>query len=579
VRNASHSSHGSALYTSPRRKWLASISCPSAVVFAVSVSLLWTLFYNLSFWRATIAAMWHPTIGAAIFMASLFVLVLTAQTILLLLFPTRALRAVASALFVVAALSSYFCNTYGVIMNKDMMRNALQTDAAEVSGLLTTSLVAHVILLGLIPAVLVWRVRLPSTGWRTQVKQRAGFVVAALALSVAGLFASSANYAVFLREHKPIRYTLNPVAPISSLASLLGGKDHRAVGLPLLDPAGAVRRVAPPHAKPLVVFLVIGETARSANFQLSGYSRPTNPRLGALDDLVYFPHALSCGTSTAISVPCIFSHLGRDQFVVDEADRNLNLLDTLAQAGLEVEWRDNNAGCKGVCARVARQVGYGDRRDPDLCAHSYCYDEIMLTDLSSRLATLTRDSVIVFHQIGSHGPAYSERYPPAFDIFKPACRSNELQRCTTEEITNAYDNTIAYTDHVLAKQIELLRAAADRVDSVLLYSSDHGESLGEQGVYLHGLPYRFAPRTQKEVPMLLWTSPGYAERAHLRPGCLMSQAGTEISHDNIYHTVLGAAEVRDEVYDARLDILSACRVAPPSAGTSEAGSSRSSIGG
>lgn len=546
-----------------REKWSGGISCPSDVFFALGVSLLWALLYNLSFWRQTIATMWHPTASAALFVAALSVLVLSVQAILLLLFPARLLlRVAASAFFVLAAATSYFCDAYGAIMNKDMMRNVLETDAAEISGLLNFNLIAHLVILGAIPAILVWKVRLPAIAWRVQLAQRAGFVAASLALSVFGLFACSASYAVFLREHKPIRFMLNPAAPVVSLVGLIGTHRHHADNDALLDPAGRVQRVAPPHPKPLVVFLVIGETARAANFQLGGYARATNPQLRTIDDLVYFDHATACGTSTAISVPCLFSHLDRAQFSVDEADRYTNLLDSLVKAGLDVEWRDNNAGCKGVCARIAR-IDYTRRPDPDLCPQSYCYDEVMLSDLPTRLKTLRRDTVIVFHQIGSHGPAYSERYPPAFEIFKPVCRSNQLERCRREEIVNAYDNTIVYTDYVLAKQIALLRAASDRVDGILIYASDHGESLGEQGIYLHGMPYRFAPRTQKEVPMLLWVSQGFAEHARLRPGCLISRATERVSHDNIYHTVLGATGVRNAVYDAQLDILSGCRDAAP----------------
>lgn len=551
------------LYAVLRAGWSRGIHCPSDIAFAFGVSLVWGSLYNLRFWQQTIEAMWHPSLGAASFMVSLFVLVLSVQGILLLLMPTRLLmRAAASALFIVAAAGSYFCSEYGAIMNKDMMRNVLQTDPAEIGGLLNLDLIAHLLVLGIAPAVLVWRIALPSAAWSTQLRQRLVFIVGALLVSISGLFACSADYAVFFREHKPIRFSLSPAAPVSSTAGLMADGHGTDVNRPLLDPAGNVQRVGSPHVKPLVLFLVIGETARAANFQLGGYTRETNPRLHGIDDLVYFDQTSSCGTSTAIAVPCMFSHFGRSRFDADESDRYTNLLDSLVQAGFDVQWRDNNAGCKGVCARVT-QVSYAGRGDRDLCPHSYCYDEIMLADLPAALRKLNRDTVIVFHQIGSHGPAYSERYPPDFEIFKPACRSNQLQRCTPEEIVNAYDNTIAYTDYVVARQIELLRAASDQVDSVLIYASDHGESLGEQGIYLHGMPYSFAPAAQKEVPMMLWTSPGYADRVGLRRGCLRSRAQEALSHDNLYHTVLGATEVRNEIYDAGLDILSACHVAKP----------------
>jgi lipid A ethanolaminephosphotransferase len=544
-----------------RDRWTGRFALRSDVALALAVSLAWAVLYNLQFWHQAISAMWHPTPRAALFIVSLFVVVVCLQGLLLALVPTRlGLRIAASALFLVAALGSYFASAYGAVMNQDMLRNVIETDPAEVGGLINFDLLSHVLMLGVVPAVLVWRIDLPSSTWRARLRQRLVFIGCALALCAAALFACSANYAVFFREYKPVRYALSPAAPVVSLAGLLSAHERRDPRVPLIDVAGNVQRTAAPARKPLVLFLVVGETARAANFQLGGYGRATNPRLSGLADVVYFDHATSCGTSTAVSVPCMFSHLPREQYEVEQADRYTNLLDTLEKADFAVEWRDNNAGCKGVCARVI-EVTYPSDADSTHCPNSYCYDEVMLTDLGARLENLQRDSVVIFHAIGSHGPAYSERYPPQFEIFKPACRSNELQRCSEQEIVNAYDNSIAYTDYLLSQQIELLQAAAGHLDSVLIYASDHGESLGEQGLYLHGMPYGFAPRVQKEVPMLFWASQGYVERTGLSMGCARSHSHDAVSHDNLYHTVLGALAVRDAVYDPALDILARCRAA------------------
>lgn len=550
---------GAAFYSWLRDRWTGRLALRSDVALLLTVSVVWAVLYNLQFWHQAISAMWRPTPSAALFIASLFIVIVCLQGLLLALVPTRlGLRVAASALFLVAALGSYFASAYGAVMNQDMLRNVIETDPAEVGGLLSFDLYAHVLMLGVVPAVLVWRIELPSSTWRVRLRQRLIFIGSALALCAAALFACSANYAVFFREYKPVRYALSPAAPIVSLAGLLSAHERRDPRVPLIDVAGNVQRTAAPARKPLVLFLAVGETARAANFQLGGYGRATNPRLRALADVTYFDHATSCGTSTAVSVPCMFSHLPRERFDVDQADRYTNLLDTLMKADFAVEWRDNNAGCKGVCARVV-QVTYPGVADATHCPNSYCYDEVMLTDLGARLENLQRDSVVIFHAIGSHGPAYSERYPPQFEVFKPACRSNELQHCSQQEIVNAYDNSIAYTDYVLSRQIELLQANADHLDSVLIYASDHGESLGEQGIYLHGMPYGFAPRVQKEVPMLFWASPGYVERTGLSLGCVRARAHDAISHDNLYHTVLGALAVRDAVYDPALDVLAPCR--------------------
>ena len=562
-RSLTETRFGAAFYAWLRDRWTAGLALRSDVSLILVVSTTWAVLYNLQFWHLSVAAMWHPAPGAALFLTSLFVVIVCVQALLLALVPTRVgLRIAASALFLVAAASSFFSNDYGAVMNTEMMRNLLETDRAEVGGLMSFDLVAHLLVLGVLPAILVWRVTLPPITWRAQLKQRLIFIVAALVVCAVAVFACSANYAVFFRAHKTIRYALSPAAPVVSLARLIAAKEKRDPNAPLIDPAGNVQRVGAVHDKPLVLFMVVGETARAANFQLGGYSRATNPELSGRQDLVYFDQATSCGTSTAISVPCMFSHLAREQFDVEQADRYTNLLDSVTKAGFAVEWRDNNAGCKGVCARVV-QASYPGKSDPVHCPNSYCFDEVMLSDLAARLEHVQQDTVVIFHMIGSHGPAYSERYPPEFEVFKPACRSNELQRCTTQEVVNAYDNSILYTDHVVAKQIDLLQANASRFDSVLLYASDHGESLGEQGIYLHGMPYAFAQRVQKEVPMLFWASRGYVERTGLNLSCLRGHSHDAISHDNLYHTVLGALAVHNAVYEPGLDVLAQCRSARP----------------
>lgn len=545
------------------------IACPSETVFVLVISTLWALLYNPIFWRQTVSAQWQGSFGSALFLASLAELVIALQAVLLLLAPTlRALRIWASVLFLIAAIGSYFVEAYGALLNKDMLRNVAQTDVAEVGGLLGWGMALHVLSYGIAPALLVWRVSLPTVDWKIRLRQRALFAAGALALCLVALFSSSANYAVFFREHKSIRYSLVPLMPVASAASLGAETWKSRRGETLVDLSGEVRRVSPTTAaagivadaprKPLVLFIVIGETARAANFQLGGYSRQTNPRLSVVDNLVYFDRATSCGTATAVSVPCLFSHAGRARFDVGAARGYTNLLDSLVKAGFDVQWRDNNAGCKGVCARIPH-IEYTPARNGDQhCPNSYCYDAVMLTDLDATLRSIKKDTAIVFHQIGSHGPAYAERYPAEFEVYKPACRSNQLQRCTQEEIVNAYDNTILYTDYIISQQIALLRAAENRVDSMLLYISDHGESLGEGGIYLHGMPYSFAPDAQKKVPLMIWTSRGYASHVGLNTRCLRAAAREAVSHDNIYHTILGAALVRNALYDSTLDLIGNC---------------------
>lgn len=575
------------------------IRFPAELAFVLAAPLLWVAFYNLRFWQEAAAAMWRPSMASVLFMASLFVLVLFVQTLLLLFMPRGLLRPIACVLFIVAALVAYFSDTYGVFMDKDMLRNVFATDAAEISGLITGKLFAYLLLLGVAPCLLIFRVDLPDISWKHRLKERSVFFVSVLALCLASLFVLSAAYASFFREHKPVRYLLNPASAVYGVVNLLVSE---AEGKPdeLVDVLGPVTRVGRGHnqgqnqgqnpghngsghsgfvpialaneagneagmRKPIVLFLVIGETARAANFQLGGYGRATNPELSRLDDLTYFRQTASCGTATATSLPCIFSMDGRTDFDVDIAKHETNLLDALSRAGLAVEWRDNNSGCKGVCARV-RTIDYASKGDSSLCRTSRCYDEDMLSGVADGLRNLQQDTVIVFHQIGSHGPAYSQRYPPQFEKFRPACHGSRLDQCSRESVVNAYDNTILYTDHNLAQQIRLLQSVSDKVDGLLIYVSDHGESLGENGVYLHGMPYALAPAVQKEVPFMMWLSRAYEQRTGVTESCLRSRAGAEYSHDNIFHTVMGAMGVRSPVYQQSLDMFAPCTGAVTMAG-------------
>lgn len=535
----------------------------SELALIAGAPLVWVLLYNGRFWRDVSAAMWRHSLSGTLFLAALFCLAVFAHVLLLIWLPRRLLRPVVSVLFLLASLVAYFTGEFGTLMDTDMMRNVFATDLAEARGLFDASLLVHFLVLGVLPCVLLWRARWVSAPAARRWKQRAVFFCVVFAAAALGVVALSASFASFFREHKPLRYLLNPAAPVASViryaaAGMRTRKPHTVavIGAPFSRIAYAST------GKPKLFFLVIGETARSASFQLQGYARATNPELTRVPGLVYFSRATSCGTATAVSLPCIFSHLGRREFDADTADTTTNLLDMLVAGGVRVEWLDANSGCKGVCDRVPHTQFSGNQADDPLCRGPYCFDEVMLRDLDARLASVAGDTLFVFHQVGSHGPAYAQRYPERFEVFQPACHSNQLDECARQAVVNAYDNSLLYTDHNLAQQIAYLQRLADRFDGALLYASDHGESLGEGGVYLHGMPYAFAPDQQKQVPMLLWLSSGFAASSAVTAACVKAQAQAAVSHDNIFHTVLGAMGVRTPLYRESLDILAKCRTDP-----------------
>ena len=191
-----------------------------------------------------------------------------------------------------------------------------------------------------------------------------------------------------------------------------------------------------------------------------------------------------------------------------------------------------------------------------------------MRDLDERLRTLRGPGtkLWVLHMLGSHGPSYFRRYPDAFARFAPDCRDDELRNCAVEEIVNAYDNSILYTDHVLATAIERLAAHAGSVDSAVLFVSDHGESLGEKGLFLHGIPYAIAPEEQTRVPMVFWASSRFEAGAGFEPGCLdrtmRRQAQRPQTHDVLFHTLLGLLDVRTALHEPTLDLVDECRHAP-----------------
>ena len=312
--------------------------------------------------------------------------------------------------------------------------------------------------------------------------------------------------------------------------------------------------------------LVVGETARSQNFSLNGYARQTNPEL-AKRGVISFPDAVACGTSTEVSLPCMFSVFGRARYDEEKIQTHESVLHVLARAGVQVLWRDNQSGCKGICDGLpTEQLDHS--KDPALCQGDQCFDEILLKGMDQVLRDKQGNLLVVMHQLGSHGPAYFKRYPAAFKQFTPACESDDLRLCKPEEIVNAYDNSLLYTDFFLGRVIDFLEQAQKTHDTAMLYVSDHGESLGEGGLYLHGMPYPIAPDVQTRVPFVLWMSQAFRTGFGVDEQCLRGRAKPQqASHDQLFHSLLGIFGVQTRAYEARLDLFAPCRAAVTTAGT------------
>jgi len=311
------------------------------------------------------------------------------------------------------------------------------------------------------------------------------------------------------------------------------------------------------RSKPMLFVLVVGETTRAANWGLNGYARQTTPELAALN-VVNFAKATSCGTNTEVSVPCMFSPYGRHDYNEDKIRSHESLLHVIEHAGIKTVWRDNQSGCKGVCDGLTMHQIDSNLASP-LCDGERCLDEIMLQGLDGEIHQAKNGNLfIVLHQLANHGPAYFKRYPSAMRTFSPTCDTADLGKCTQSEIVNTYDNAVLYTDHFLARTIDWLKTQT-QYDTAMLYLSDHGESLGENGIYLHGLPYSIAPRQQTEIPMVMWMSPGFAGDFGVDTACLRQRAAQPISHDHLFHSLLGLLHVESSTYDKSWDALAECR--------------------
>ena len=534
------------------------------LTLAAAVGVWIALLPNWALWQALLALPESRSTRGVIFLIGFGAMLAALLTGLLALFAfARSIKWAAAAVLLAAAFGAYFMVSYGVVIDPTMMVNVLHTDARETRDLLSWRLLTSVLVLAGLPMLALWRVpvrRLPlaSQAWRNGVA-----VAACAALLVGLLLALFADLSSSMRENKSLRYLINPVNSFYALGRLGADSAARPKGPPTLIGSNAKVMPAAPGAKPPLLLLVVGETARAANFSLNGYARPTNPEL-ADTGAVSFRNVTACGTSTAASLPCMFSHLGREAHSARQGEHE-NLLDLAQRAGLAVLWIDNQSGCKGLCERIpnafARDPAPGAPPLPaGLCEGGECFDAALLHGLDQRLAALpaqqrARGVLIVLHAMGSHGPAYYKRSPPQRKPFMPECVTNVLRECDPASLMNAYDNSIAYADHVLAQAVGWLQGQTAAHDPALLYVSDHGESLGEKGLYLHGVPFAIAPREQTQVPMIAWLPAGAPTRAD----CLVAQREQPLSHDHLFHTVLGLLRVTAAEYQPRLDAFAACR--------------------
>jgi len=537
--------------TMPKTKWIIKSHWLIALL-----ALYFGFVLNLSFWRYIHANLELNSGQMVVFAISLLIVGFILYSWLLL--PTL-VKPVAKYIVIpfllISSATNYLMYTLGVYIDADMIRNVVQTNTREASDFITLTGFAWVLLTGIIPALLLARVRIQYRPFCKELASRLTFF--AVTLAVVGGFAATSYkvYAAYFRNHNEVRKILNTFNyPYATVTYFREEAQARRSFVWLDQHAG---RVPGSDTERTVLIFILGEAARAKNFSLLGYERETNPLLSKRD-IVSFSTMYSCGTATAISVPCMFSPTGSKGFDPTDAKYTQNLLDLLSETGFDVYWRENDQGCKGVCERVHSE-DMVKSHNPAYCTDSYCLDDTLLAGLEDKLLGVQKDTVIFLHTMGSHGPAYYQRYPERFKQFTPACETADLQNCTRESIVNAYDNTILYTDYIISSAIDIA-AKLSHLKIGVIYVSDHGESLGENNIYLHGLPYAIAPEEQKHIPFVLWLSESMKRAEHIDYACLKNKAQIEhVSQDNIFHSVLGLLGVTSTLYQPDKDIFRDCR--------------------
>lgn len=528
----------------------------SLELFNLLISGFIALFLNLPLWNFFYNLVIINKLFSLNFLFMFFIVLVCFIYFAISLFSFRYIhKLLLSLILICGSLAQYFMLKYGVIIDSSMIQNVLETDLNESFELFTYKMLLMVLFFGIIPSFAIYRINI-----RYPIKIFAYikfylFSLLALVIFISVIFIQYKTFASVFRNHKDIIFRIIPNNYINGVYQ----------NIILLLPEQSIKSISSKanksqawqhHLRKTIFVFVIGEAARAGNFSLNGYVKETNPNLKK-HDIINFSNFYSCGTTTAISVPCIFSSLNKSNFSKAKFKNNDNLLKLIKNSGFNTLWIDNNSGCKSACndvKTIEMEPYLNDDLDREI------YDEEMLNIFQKFIKQNSKDDLfIVLHQKGSHGPAYYKRTPDNFHKFKPICKSIELQQCSSEEITNGYDNTILYTDYFLSKVIAILKENND-ADTAMFYVSDHGESLGEDGIYLHGMPYLVAPKHQKHIPMIIWLSENFTMDFGIDKGCVSKQVEKEFSHDNLFHSILDLLKIDTKALKNGMSLFQNCKV-------------------
>ncbi|MPM07097.1 Phosphoethanolamine transferase EptA [bioreactor metagenome] len=496
--------------------------------FVLLMSFLNLVFFHFSFYNFVFQNLDYKSLNGIVIIISLVIIMLVVNAfVFYLLFSLSRFvgKPLLIAFFIINSVAVYFTNTYGIIIDKSMIGNILNTNYEESSGFFSFRLILYVISSGIIPAIYIIKVKIINVAWKK-------FLITSsltLLFIVILVFANASNWLWIDKNSKKLGGLAMPWSYSVNTALFYIDK-HNQNKKEILLPDATIK-----DNEKSVVVLVIGESARSQNFSLYGYDKNTNPLLSKTKNLYHF-NATSCATYTTAGVKGILEHTRTD-------DLYEILPNYLYRNNVDVVWRTTNWGEPPVHIK--------DYQNKDVlmanCKGEGCnYDEILLTGLKEQIASSKKNKVlIILHTSTSHGPTYSKKYPSRFEIFKPVCNSVELGNCSHQELINAYDNTIVYTDYILYNIIEDLKQLKE-YKSTMLFVSDHGESLGEKNLYMHGVPLSLAPMEQYEIPFIVWVSDNSSKQ--LKPNKILSQ-------NHVFHSVLNFLGIQSPIYDEKMNIF------------------------
>ena len=425
--------------------------------------------------------------------------------------------------FIADAITLYFINSYEVLITDKMMGNVFNTQFSEASGFFSLSAVMYVVFLGILPCVYIFARKVEYGSF----KRFMANIGAGLGIVLAVALGHMKNWPWIDRNSTELGSLLMPWSYTVNTFRYYSAEKKRNAKEILLPDAAIVKGGRD------VCVLIIGESARRDHFSLYGYERQTNPFTAK--DSVTALIADAAATYTTAGVKAILSH--------EPSNKLYEILPNyMNRAGVDVTWRTSNWGEPPVHIEKYLKVKDLKARYPEADDR---YDGILLEGLKEDiLASDKAKTLVVIHTNTSHGPTYFKKYPSEFEEFTPVCTTVEMSKADTQELMNAYDNSIIYTDWLIHSVIETLKEIPE-VRSCMMYVSDHGESLGENNLYMHGVPMSMAPAEQVEIPFIVWDSDENTSIKNLE----------KVGQYHVFHSIMNFLGIESPIYDEEKNIF------------------------